>query len=297
MSEYRIPSKRNTPLSGNEALYDGIPKWMESSIWNWLSPNFKYVSYNKTTKYHNDYLHEVELNCRLSFGSNTENYHLYSGLYKVFTANIDHALDILQATVEIAEIKDSKNLYSSKIITTSALNRLNEILIKGGSKWHVVVDGSKARMESRVDSTTINAYKQLTNTSEDFSKHLKNAWEDSFGRSPDLSGAYSNAIKAVEAATWKVITPNNMKATLGTMLNDFEVQSKAGKFSVGFNDNDAEATLSLGHDLMQRLWKSQTDRHATGNYKNPSQLEAESAVYMAITICQMFSSGLIARKE
>ena len=269
---------------------------MESSIWNWLSSNFKYTDHNGRTKYHNDYLHEVELHCRLTFGSNTEDYHLYSGLYKVFTANTDHALDILQATVEIAEIKDKKSVWQSKVITTFALNRLNDILIKGGSKWHVVVDGSKARMESRVDSTTIDAYKHLIDTPEDFSKHLKNAWEDSFGRSPDLSGAYSSAIKAVEAATWKVITPNNMKATLGTMLNDFEAQSKAGKFSVGFNDNDAVATLSLAHNLMQRLWRSQTDRHATGDYKNPSQLEAESAVYMAITICQMFSSGLIARK-
>jgi len=296
MAEHRILSRRNTPLSGNEALYDGIQKWMESSIWNWLGARFEYA-YNSKTKYHNDYLHDVELHCRLTFGSNTEGYHLFSGLYKVFTANTEHALDILQATVEIAEIKESKNTWESKVITKSAIASLNGILVKGGSKWHIVVDGSKARMESRVDATTINAYNELISTSDDFTKHLKSAWEDCFGRSPDLSGAYSNAIKAVESATWKTITPNNMKATLGTMLNDFVAQSKAGKFNVGFKDNDAETTLSLAHDLMQRLWKSQTDRHATGNYINPSQLEAESAVYMSITICQMFSSGLITRKS
>lgn len=295
MAEHRIPSRRNTPLSGNEALYDGVQKWMESSIWNWLSGRFKYTSTNKT-RYHNGYLHDVELHCRLTFGSNSEDFNLFNGLYAVFTANTDHALDIVQATIEVAVIKETKNMWESKVITVPAINALNEILIKGGSKWHIVVDGSKARMESRVDTTTINAYKQLISTSEDFSKHLKTAWEDCFGRSPDLSGAYTNAIKAVEAATWKVITPSNMKATLGTMLNDFDAQSKAEKFNVGFKDIDASSTLDMAHALMQRLWKSQTDRHATGNYKNPSQLEAESAIYMAITICQIFSSGLITRK-
>lgn len=297
MAEHRIPSKRNVPLAGNEALYDGVPKWMESSIWNWLSSKFKYSDHNGRTKYHNNYLHEVELHCRLTFGSNSEDYPLYGGLYKVFAANTEHALDILQATVEIAEIKDRKNAWESKTITHSDIDRLNDILIKGGSKWHVVIEGSSARMESRVNTTTINAYKHLITDAADFSKHLKAAWEDCFGRKPDLSGAYTNAIKAVEAATWRVITPNNTKATLGTMLNDFEAQAKAGKFNVGFKDKDAITTLDTAHSLMQRLWKSQTDRHATGGYANPSQLEAESAVYLAITICQMFSSGLITRKS
>jgi hypothetical protein len=297
MAEHRTPSKRNIPLAGNEALYDGVPKWMESSIWNWLSSKFKYTDHNGKTKYHNDYLHDVELHCRLTFGSNSEDYHLHSGLYKVFTANTDYALDILQAAVEIAEIKERKSSWESKTITHSNINGLNDILIKGGSKWHIVVDGSKARMESRVDSSTISAFKKLANDDADFSKYLKIAWEDCFGRSPDLSGAYSNAIKAVEAATWRVITPNNMKATLGTMLNDFKLQSEAGKFNVGFKDKDASATFDTAHSIMQRLWKSQTDRHATGDYSNPSQLEAESAVYMSITICQMFTSGLISRKK
>lgn len=48
-------------------------------------------------------------------------------------------------------------------------------------------------------------------------KHLSKAWNCAFGRIPDYSQAYSEAIKAVEAATTPVLSPKDADATLSKM--------------------------------------------------------------------------------
>jgi hypothetical protein len=100
----------------------------------------------------------------------------------------------------------------------------------------------------------------------------------------------------VEAASWRSITPNNPKATLGTLINDLRTQVQAGKVVFAFKDNKEGDSTDTVVSLMKRLWNSQTDRHATGSFILPSQVEAEAAVHMAITLCHFFTKGLITRK-
>lgn len=58
--------------------------------------------------------------------------------------------------------------------------------------------------------------------------HLATAWQAAYARSPDPVRAYSEAIKAAEAAAHAVIEANNVKATLGTMLG--EIRNARRKF-------------------------------------------------------------------
>ena len=165
------------------------------------------------------------------------------------------------------------------------------------NKRPLKVAGVRARAEARVNQTTTSAYQQLINSQEDYAPLLKSSWEYCYGRQPNPSETYIYGIRAVEAVSWRVISPNNNKATLGTLIKDIKVQMQSGKLVSAFNDNQSIETVNTVATLMERLWQSQTDRHATGNYVKPSQIEAEAAVHIALTLCHFFSSGLIVRKS
>lgn len=305
MSEQRVPHHRKSLLASNEALYDGITEWMNNSIRNWISDRFRTTrnravsSYGSRiggveTFYRNMLMHNVELHSRLNFGVNDDGYRLYNGAIEVFNSDQNYALDMVQAVVELCRVT-TRTDYDEMSITEAALKELDGMLIAGGSKWHVVIEGDKARIESRVDQTTTDAYHQLINSQEDYASLLKTSWEYCYGRQPNPSETYTYAIRAVEAASWRIITPNNHKATLGTLIKDLKAQAQAGKFIFAFNDKKEQDSAETVVSLMRRLWESQTDRHATGNYIHPSQIEAEAAVHMAITLCHFFTNGLVTR--
>ena len=241
-------------------------------------------------------MHAVELHSRLDFGYKKDGYPLYAGAIQVFNSDPTFALDIVQAIVELCKITTSRE-WNEMSIMVQSIGELNNILINGGSKWHVVIEGEKARLEARVNETTEKSYKALIENKADYATLLKTSWEHCYGRSPNTSATYSNAIKAVEAATWQTITPKNDLSTLGTLIKDLDMQAKAGKFEVAFHDKNENDTVETILSMMRRLWESQTDRHATGNYVIPTQVEAEVAVHLAIVICHMFSKGIVTRKS
>lgn len=294
MGEQRIPHHRQSLLASNEALYDGIKPWMNNSVKNWISARF-YSRSSGHDYYWNKLMHDVELHSRLTFGNTIDGINLYRGALSVFNSDENFALDMVQAIVELCRVTKSRE-YDEMSVTVAALNELDRILIAGGSKWHVVTDGDKARVEARVNQTTTSAYQQLINSQEAYAPLLKSSWEYCYGRQPNPSEAYTYAIRAVEAASWRVISPNNNKATLGTLINDIKVQMQSGKLVSSFNDNKSLETVNTVVTLMERLWQSQTDRHATGNYAKPSHIEAEAAVHIALTLSHFFSSGLIIRE-
>jgi hypothetical protein len=48
--------------------------------------------------------------------------------------------------------------------------------------------------------------------------YLATAWNRAYGRNPDPSGAYRDAIRAVEASAKPIILPADPVATLGKMI-------------------------------------------------------------------------------
>lgn len=243
----------------------------------------------------NRLMHDVELHARLNFGAHEDGIHLYWAAMALFRSNEMHGLDMLQAVLELCKIESSPS-YEELSIQKSSIDELNRLLIAGGSKWHVVVTGKSARVEARVNETSDAAYQHLVQSGEAYAPLLKKSWEHCYGRKPNPSEAYTFAIKAVEAAAWKIITPKNDKSTLGTMIKDLPAQASAGKIENGFKDKRENDSVEVIVGLMRRLWEGQTDRHATGNYIEPNQAEAEAAVHISLTLCHLFSKGVFIRK-
>lgn len=294
MPERRIPSIRKTDLHKSEALYDGVQPWMHNSVRNWLDRRLKHKRYDgRSTYYSNDLIHKIELHGRINLGVQEDDIKLYWALLRVFDSNKDHALDILQAAVELSKIVEKSSYFQSMEIEESQIKVLNKILTDGGSKWHFVIENRKARLEARVNQTTTASYQRLLEKQTDFAEHLKTAWEYCYGRGPSPSEAYTYSVKAVEAVAWQLITPANTSSTLGTLIRDLDAKNKAGKVTSIYYDKEAGSSVDMILKNMKRLWQGHNDRHATGNHTRPTQSESETAVHLAILLCHIFSPTLL----
>jgi hypothetical protein len=178
-----------------------------------------------------------------------------------------------------------------------AVDALQEMLTLGGSAYRV--NEEQTGLEIRVDATAHHALASTLSASRtpqsgSAAQHLATAWKCAYGRDPDPSKAYSEAIKAVESASQAVIEPNNAKATLGTMLG--VIRNSPQRFATAIPAASSD-DITLVADMMRRLWQGQTARHGS---QTPTRLEtqpeAEMAVHLAVTLVQWFAAGLVHRK-
>ncbi|WP_197675815.1 hypothetical protein [Micromonospora auratinigra] len=124
---------------------------------------------------------------------------------------------------------------------------------------------------------------------------LRSAWTAISGLHSDAPRAYSDAIKAVEAAAHSIVQPNNAKATLGTMLG--ELRSVPHRFTADIGQPGTAAGIEAVVAMMDVLWKGQTSRHGG---QRPTVLEtaaqARAAVHLATTLVTWFAAGVVQRQ-
>jgi hypothetical protein len=121
-------------------------------------------------------------------------------------------------------------------------------------------------------------------------EHLQAARDALDTLRPDPVKAYSEAIKAVEAAGHGIIEPDNALPTLGTMIKEIR-------------DNPAQFSLTISgrpealRQMMALLWFGQTARHGGKAYRPETQEQAEMAITLAATLVEWFLSGKIQRQS
>lgn len=124
--------------------------------------------------------------------------------------------------------------------------------------------------------------------------HLAAARRAAYALTPDPVKAYSEAIKAVEAAAHAAIQPKHQRATLGTMLG--ELTQAQHKFTSAIPEGDQSDPVALAEHMMRVLWNGQTSRHGHQDGTRPESLEsAVAAVHLAGTLVQWFASGAVRR--
>jgi len=123
-------------------------------------------------------------------------------------------------------------------------------------------------------------------------EHLATAWAHAYAIYPDPVKAYSESIKAVEAAAHAIVEPNNTKATMGTMLG--HMRSHPTDFLLMLPSPGV--TIDAVITMMAALWAGQTSRHASQNPTRPETVEeARAAVHLAVTLVRWFSTGIVRR--
>ena len=175
-----------------------------------------------------------------------------------------------------------------------AVWQLEKLLSDGGSAWRATSGG----LQRRIDSTAQATADSVIGTQTRASRHLADAWQRAWGRDPDASGAYREAVRAVEAGYQDIVSPRNERATLGTIIAD--IGNKPEKLRVRLGGDEADGNVDRLGAMLEMLWKSQFDRHGTADDDVPLNVtldEARDAVVLSSTLVHLAQDGGVTTRE
>lgn len=242
-----------------EAAYEGVPPHLAQPLWNWISGTFPYRP---------ERLVAIGIRMRTPLPAVPS-----KATHELLTRCNDDGfmLDLVEVMLE---------LYGWD---SGRATDLRDLLVEANSAYAVRDDW--AGLELRTVPEVKEQVQQTVHLAAGSAgAHLRDAWNEAYGRHPDPSKAYSEAIKAVEAAMAPVVSPTNLKATLGTIIRD--VENKTSKWVFEIADGRAGGVETVLR-MMQMLWDGQTSRHggvAPTRAETPG--EAQAAVHLAATLVQ-----------
>jgi hypothetical protein len=207
----------------------------------------------------------------------------------------DRLLDVVDALLYLHPGHEPYCSDTDHIELEIGVEQLSELLYDAGSAYRVAED--QTRLTRRIDGAVLEAAHHVQRSATaDASHHLRTAWAAIYGLHPDPSKAYSEAIKAVEAASIPVVVPTQAGATLGHVLGQLDRQGDLYELAITDNTGAAASVIAVAH-LVRLLWEGHSDRHGGGSRSRPiSQDSAEMAVHLATTLIQWFTAGHVRRK-
>lgn len=173
-----------------------------------------------------------------------------------------------------------------------ARSNLERILHEGGSAYMVDPTG-EAGLVRRVPDAAVDALRAALDTKSRAAEHLGLAWRQLYGRAPNASSAYREAVRAVEVLAGPAIIPNDPQQTLGKVIG--VLRNAPQKLETVFTDEKAEGTRTA-FEMMRLLWHAQHDRHGDADPEAPlhvSEDEARGAVHLAVLLVTWWHQGTL----
>lgn len=298
-------------------LVEGVPKWLRPSLWHWLEGRL--LGYGGSGM--RAFVQRMERKLRRDLGSQhiTRDEASYWGdmvkvdktppavarLHTVLNGDDDlflEAVDLaLHQHTSQSGARDVRNPDVAQLKYGPEVWALSGILDQGGSIWSVMwpfpKPGYLARRATQVTQ------QQVANMASGHGRpgdHLTEAWRFVFGRSPNPSSGYKEAVRAVEAAAKPALLPREKTATLGKMYPALRDGWKNFVVELGGIELRPQERAVIVADMMRLLWKGEFDRHGTDEEDVPptvSQEQAEAAAHMALLLVEWFQTGAVRRAE
>lgn len=170
-------------------------------------------------------------------------------------------------------------------------SRLRNVLWLAGSGW--ALNEAANSLEQVVDETVRKAAQEAIDQAEaSAAQHLKLAWVATYSRVRNPTLAHAEMIRAVESAARPVLTPNNLLATLGTLIGQLDSQAPLYTTAGASAANNGVATVL---SMMRMLWQQQTDRHGANPTIPATQERVEFLLPIAAAVVHAFSTGAVQR--
>ena len=263
----------------DDSPYDGVPDHLVRPLQEWIDSILTNGGYEETVV-----AEAVALRLRLAVPSR----HNIIDYLAQLSGNT--LLDVIDETLLIMARTDRD--------TSRQQSNLDFVLDQGGSAYRLNSEGDG--LEVRIAPAVRDAVNQTVAdaaaepSAGSASDHLAAAWKSAYGRHPDPVRAYSESIKAVEAAAHSVVQPNHARATLGTMLG--EIGNARAKFTTALDTPTGKDPIAPIEAMMRALWDGQSSRHGKQTSTVHETLEAARAgVHLAATLVQWFISGAVVR--
>lgn len=165
---------------------------------------------------------------------------------------------------------------------------MREMLAEARSIYDVdEIAGDTWGLVLRVDSTVQAQAEGVLEAPGTPADYLRKAWHACYDLHPDNEAAFDKAIEAIEAAARPVITPDNTRATLGTMIRDLRTKPSKWVTTLG--------TVEQLNERLHALWSIQP-RHGTpdpNEVREVSRDQAVACVHEAVTLVHAFTNGYI----
>ena len=172
-------------------------------------------------------------------------------------------------------------------MATAPPRELDGILEEAGSAYCVGTDEvGKFELQFRQAEEMTELLETEAGLPGNAAAHLRKAWSKCFRLSPDPNDACGEAVKAIEVAAKPVITPNDLRATLGKMCAAMRRESEKWE-----TDSEFDGSVQTVVAMMDMVWKGHL-RH--GDESAPlevSQEAAEMTVQAAVLLVSWFRAG------
>lgn len=258
-----------------ESPFENVPDHLAQPLMDWIQDGF-----TGDFEYHADRLRDVALELRISLPAGPHNQ--VGAIMRACRDDEEFLLDVVETLLELYDWDRGR------------ASTLADLLIAGNSAYRVKKDWDG--LEVRVTEGVRAAVQETVDEAEGSSgEHLATAWNSAYGRSSDPVKSYSESIKAVEAALAPVVSPTNLRATLGTLIG--EVRNKPESFALAIEDGQHSDGVGTVVGLMRVLWEGQTSRHGgVTPTRHETVQEAQAAVHIAATLVQWATSGAFNRR-
>lgn len=268
-----------------DALHEGVPEWIDRQFWNWVRSALEKTFKDSGRMYRElDFPLMEEMGVALRFSVPDEVYTSSDSLWVAIKA-------IQRASVDPIDVADYLLAHS----THAHEEEIDELLQRGNSKWKVGKRNGFKGLERRVPEGVQVAADHAMQEGGRSGRRLAHAWELLYGVRPDPTGAYAEAVKAVEGVACPLLCPDDRGATLGKAINIVRTQHWHVPMS---KQDDRAPTEDVLEGMMRVLWHGQHDRHDNGEPSAPGKVsleEATVAVGLAVTLIHWFEASLVVR--
>lgn len=284
MSEWRPLSKRGRSDERLDEPTEGLPPYLAGPLISWLQRMFR-DSYGAISRKRLEFLQlKFKLDPTLDWEFGVES--AFQDLRERIDVDEEFGLDVIDFVLSHMRV------YTDQYDNPAELaGEAGQLFLLGGSAWEVNSGDDGSYTLSRRAVGPVKEALESISTSTRAHQHLVKAWNHLAGRNPDVSAAYREAVKAVEAAAKPVVLPENDRATLGQMIA--AIKDKGDKWTATLG------TLDDVRRLMEIVWKAQLDRHGTDDESIPfsvSAEEADAAFAICLNLSRLFAGGHVVPK-
>lgn len=281
MSGWRPLSRRGQPDATLDEPTEGLPPYLAQPVAKWLADVTTENGYTRDTA-----LTNLQLRFKLDvpLDARDPRMDLVNRVFQDETFGLDVVDYVLHHITQFTGRYERSNEVAAKIAV---------VLHLGGSAWEVSAVQDSDPVAFRLSRRAVGPIREVIESLSPSTRahsHLVEAWNRLSGRNPDESGAYREAIRAVEAVAKPIVLPDNQRATLGTMI--VAMRDKPEKWSTTLG------TINQVRELMEAVWTGQLDRHGTDDETVPlnvSPEETDAAFAICLNLVRLFAGGHVRR--
>jgi hypothetical protein len=266
---------------------EGLPAWLRGPVLKWVENSFVRGGRDFEDNYvQTDVLEALQLAFRLE-----EPFH-GSGEWGLLRDLLNRMQDDEFALDVLDWMLHHDHHFGGSGYLEQWAEDLNDVLRQGGSVWEVTAHAGSYQLTRRAAGPVVDVLEHTAAEATRAHDHLSAAWSKLTGRDPDPSGAYREAVRAVEAVAKPVILPDNDRATLGQMIAALRDNPEKWMTTIG--------TVDAIRAQMEVAWKGQRDRHGTDDETIPasvSPMEADSAFSACLNLVRQFVGGHVSKVQ